>query len=582
MPKIAQFDAPDLSLRPSETGVEATAAAARRGGAFFNQASGEITSLGHMAGSALTTAGDAAVAYMDHQQISHGAPVAAELQYNLSAAWDKYKKDHPDQNDQSLNGKFNEEVLEPSLQKFQENFTTQKSQQWAQARSDHLRNSFFNITAADMSNRAGAAVMQNAMAESNLRQRTVYNDERHLPGMINPGGIMDQDRDATLNANTGLKEEQRQKYKEYVEGEKRQMVLAAAQGVAQRSNGDPDAVKSFADRWAKYIDPQSEQRLQKTAQGFYRADLAQKRSDQAEQRRQALTSFYKDSNQLEMSTLPDAPGEPEKVPQDYFKNLQVIANKYQGVDPTVDARVSALVHRGEALGRKLDETKSANLSRISRDTQRDLYGQIHLPPDDPGRMRDTTDIDRAYSEGKLTWAARGELIKDFQDARSPEGEKIAQSRTEFFKRFSGVIDGGKGTGPDAGNSVLGAQKIFEATQDAKRREQQLIQEGKDPHSMYDRRSPNFFDVSAYRVSSQEAIKYEADLKKADAERAKNRPSTNLTAPGTTITNTEVINIPPGMSPDEAIRQYGGQRVRLPDGGTATLPKKPQPTVPQSR
>jgi len=48
-----------------------------------------------------------------------------------------------------------------------------------------------------------------------------------------------------------------------------------------------------------------------------------------------------------------------------------------------------------------------------------------------------------------------------------------------------------------------------------------------------------------------------------------------TIAGAPVTGAEVFDIPPGMSPAEAVRRFGGgARVRLPDGGLATLPTAP--------
>ncbi len=46
MPNIKTYDTPALGLVPSETGIQAVAAAARRGGAFFNQAAGALNQIG--------------------------------------------------------------------------------------------------------------------------------------------------------------------------------------------------------------------------------------------------------------------------------------------------------------------------------------------------------------------------------------------------------------------------------------------------------------------------------------------------------------------------------------------------------
>lgn len=168
-----------LDLRPSEVGVEATAAAARRGGAFFNQAAGAFDALGQRAGSAIRDAGEVAVKYEDHQQISAGAANGAQLIENLNKSWEQTAK-KADPNDPSHAAKWREETLGPALEQFQSGFTTEKSQQWAEHFVDQARTHMFQKTAADMSGLAADAVHINTLKTINSLGNTLSTDPSGL------------------------------------------------------------------------------------------------------------------------------------------------------------------------------------------------------------------------------------------------------------------------------------------------------------------------------------------------------------------------------------------------------------------
>src|SRR5713226_3873429 len=95
MGKIAEYDAGQLALQPTEIGIESTAAAARRIGPFYRQMGSEL-------GSAIRDTGDVAVKYAEHQEISHGAKNFAAMFDGLTQQWSQYQKDNPDPNDPAV------------------------------------------------------------------------------------------------------------------------------------------------------------------------------------------------------------------------------------------------------------------------------------------------------------------------------------------------------------------------------------------------------------------------------------------------------------------------------------------------
>jgi hypothetical protein len=128
--------------------VESVAQAGRRLGAFYNQAAEAKQRLGTAIGGAVRDAGDAAVAYEDHRQISNGAAAGAKLFADLDKQWNDTLKANPDPRDTSIKGQFTDGMLGPALDNFSSQFTTQKSQQWAEHFVDATRQHFGGYVSA--------------------------------------------------------------------------------------------------------------------------------------------------------------------------------------------------------------------------------------------------------------------------------------------------------------------------------------------------------------------------------------------------------------------------------------------------
>jgi hypothetical protein len=70
-------------------------------------------------------------------------------------------------------------------------------------------------------------------------------------------------------------------------------------------------------------------------------------------------------------------------------------------------------------------------------------------------------------------------------------------------------------------------------------------------------------IAKYHVSFQDSLNFTKQLEGGNK---------NLTGPNKDAAAVEVIPIPPGMSPSEALQKYKpGTRLRLPDGRIGTVP-----------
>lgn len=175
MPNIDDpaFNAPDI--RPTETGVESTARAGLRLGAYGNQIAQAKEREGQELGSAIHSAGDAAESYISHMEISKGAASGADMVAKLNESWNQTAK-NADPNDPSVAAKWRAETLEPALEKYRSGFLTEGAQNWAEHFVDNYREHAVVKTSADMSSLAADAVHVNAVKTINSLSTAAFND----------------------------------------------------------------------------------------------------------------------------------------------------------------------------------------------------------------------------------------------------------------------------------------------------------------------------------------------------------------------------------------------------------------------
>src|SRR5258708_33861276 len=153
MPQLVEYVNKE-NIQPTDRGTESRVQEGRRVGAFFNQRAESLRDFanraGQQLGSALRDAGDAAVQYQTHREISQGVGTFALMQDDLTNKWNDTAK-NADPNDPSVRQKFIEESLTPTLQKWGETFQTAGGQKFAQPQTRHLLNNMYAQTSADVS-----------------------------------------------------------------------------------------------------------------------------------------------------------------------------------------------------------------------------------------------------------------------------------------------------------------------------------------------------------------------------------------------------------------------------------------------
>ncbi len=288
MPNITQYDSTATGLQPTEIGVEAAAQAGNRIGRFYNQWGEALQHFGDRTGqeigSSIRDAGNVAVDYLDHKQISAGAAHGTQMLANLTDQWNKTVSDpNIDPNDPAIAEKFRTEQLEPTLEKFKEGFWTEKSQAWAEHFTDQLRSHMFEKTSADMSTLAGVALHQNARQLANTSSNTAMSDPSAVPFLLDSASHSITGMAASSPTLKGV--EAAKAGMELTEKTKEMIVKSGAIGAIQKSS-DPEATaEEWGQRYPQYISGDELKMLGANARQQIRArnydtELQRRRDDQ--------------------------------------------------------------------------------------------------------------------------------------------------------------------------------------------------------------------------------------------------------------------------------------------------------------
>lgn len=345
MPNIKEYEAPALGLQPSDRGAASFAAVGRRAGAFYSQAAGSIAGAGARLGSGIASVGDAAVAYMDHREISAGTAKSAQLFDSLTQSWNETAQ-KADPNDPSVANKWREEVLGPALDKFQEGFNTERSQTWALHRTDQIREHLFTKTAADMSSLAGIAVSNNIKETANVYSNTAVNDPSSVQSILDH---VDHDIEGIVSSSPTLKGTDRAKVTlEVAQKTKEAIVRAGAFGDIQKSD-DPEAA---AARWAKqypqYINGQEALQLGKAAKTQARVNTNIEKQGHLLQKQEDEMAVHQGTNEVfsKRVTVNRTTGKPMVDPK-YFQEILDVAHKYSNA-PNAASVAKTFIDWGEA------------------------------------------------------------------------------------------------------------------------------------------------------------------------------------------------------------------------------------------
>jgi hypothetical protein len=471
MPQIKEFNTPALGLHPTETGVTATAAAARRIGAEYNEAGSSIAAGGQAIAHAGKIAGDMYVDYVDHKEKSAGAVHGVDLLSGLDDDWNKTRNGITDPNTPGVAEKWRAETLEPKLEQFKQGFTTEKSQDWAEQFTSHLRNHFYTKTSADMASMAGQAVEANVHQSVNKLSNTVRNDPTALDTALKSYEMAIDGMVST----PGLKAAEAGKVKfRLMQAGTEEIVKSAALGHIEKTGEIPD----FANdpKYSQYIKPGELKQFQQAAANYKRINDAQTKAVTAAQMRVAKTEFDKDMNDLAVSTTDDN-GKIIVGPEHFQRLKQILRDNPDGAAQRPGA-LRAMENQLRTLTNRMN--KADPPAKESRPLYMDLTKKIA-----DGTI---TDINQVYEHSdKLTVSDLNRLRNEFRTMKTDSGQSLLQAREQFFRRIDTSMDRAAPYYTPAG-----LDRISRARMDASLREDELRKAGKNPQDVYTPGKPDFF------------------------------------------------------------------------------------------
>lgn len=215
------------------------------------------------------------------EEISQGFALEAELNQNISTAWNNNLK-NADPNDPQVAQRFQQEDLEPILQAYQTGFQTERGKAWAEARIAALRSHYFEKTVGDQARLAGVAVVTNLEKTRNAMEATLQQDPSQLPLLLSTADSM---VGAVLASNPNWTPEQIANFRGEILPKLRNGFVMAAGGAQAQSN--PKAFKAALEGgWGGTdIDADQRRQLWGAADRFESAADADRKAAEAEAKR---------------------------------------------------------------------------------------------------------------------------------------------------------------------------------------------------------------------------------------------------------------------------------------------------------
>lgn len=181
MPQIRQYT-DKVNLETDDRGLTAIGRSAQAVGSeaqsaeTAGRATGAATAqIGSDIGGAVATVGTLYDQYKTQQDVSRAGPTLAFMQNQFASQWTDYLKSN-DPGDPTTRQRFIDTVVQPSLDKWTDGFSTKEGQSWAAGQVKDTLDHQYQKTAADQATIAGAQAIQNQLDFSNLQNNNVTND----------------------------------------------------------------------------------------------------------------------------------------------------------------------------------------------------------------------------------------------------------------------------------------------------------------------------------------------------------------------------------------------------------------------
>lgn len=385
MANIKPYEAPQgIGLSPTEIGIETVAGNARRLGAYGNQIADAKAQEGHELATTVTDVGSVVENYMTHRDISKGAADGAQFVSHMNDLWNQQAAS-ADPNDATIKQKFMQDQLEPELEKFKGNFSTERSQQWAEHFVDQYRQHMSDKTDADMSTLAGIAVRKNVATTVNSLSSAVASDpssldfalssvDHSIGATIASSPNMSATDRAAVTAEVGLKA-------------KESIVKSAISGmITKNPNIDLDAIQK---KYGDYINGAEMKMFQKAAQGQAKVDFLQNKAIEAYQDKQKERAAAADLSKTFSDNVQFGADGKVTINPAFYDGVMQTVRKYPG---SADDTARTLIQFGQHEATAKRETIVTDPS-----AQSDLLGRMS----DPKNPTTETQILQKANEDKL-------------------------------------------------------------------------------------------------------------------------------------------------------------------------------------
>jgi hypothetical protein len=399
----------------------------------------------------------------------------------LTNQWNDTVK-NADPNDTSIEGQFRENVLEPSLQKFREAFSTQPAQDWAERHIEALRDHMREKASADMSTLAGDAVSMNVRKMTNNWTNTARNDPSSTQFLLD---TVDSSIEGVISSSPNLKGAAAARVRmEVGQKAKEDIVRAGALGAMEKS-ADPEAVAaSFSQRWPDYVDGKEIDQFAKAAKYYKRLGDSENRAQRVQRDYEAKNDFNQKVNELEASTMPKNPGDKPQLPPDYWSKLRELStHPGAALEP---GRLRTMVQQGEVLTERLN--KPEPMARVSHEAVVDLLRRMRLPAGDPDHIEGNGPIYDEYDKGRLSNADFSFAIRESEALRTDAGQKLGDTKRRFLSAVEPQIDKSGIAGiPDP----AGKERFYQFQWQLEQRIDEYRRAGKNPYDLMDPSKPDY-------------------------------------------------------------------------------------------
>jgi hypothetical protein len=417
MPNIRDYNAEGLGLRATETGIDARANAGRRIANSFDDVAGALRQTGGQLGGGVKALGDAWVNYEDHKEISQGAPAAAQVFQGLQEQWNKIAKT-ADPNNTAVAGKFQEQVLEPALEQFQSAFNTEKSQEWAQERINHIRDHMTTKIHSDLSSMASNAVAVNAHQLMNSLSNSVRMDPSSLDFALD---TLNHSVRAMVKTSPNLLPDHATEIETKLGQEMKENIVKSAIWGAIEKNPEAGVKMASDPRYSKYISGQEVTQAEQYAKMQKSAALTDEERQRTLQDRKAREDSKKQQNDILTKLGSDKP-----------EDVASVTAKGILEDKTMTPEDKLTMFRFVQ-----QESKPETDAKASSRAYNDVLPRLYAPPGDPQKITDINQL--VEMKDKLTRTDFNDLMKKFQDSTTDTGQKVTVMKQQLSNAVKGSI-----------------------------------------------------------------------------------------------------------------------------------------------